>query len=371
MATNVKFLRGQSSALSTLTAPSDGVFYLAEDTKKLNVGLLNDDGTTSVYELNKDITTYPNLKALEEAVSSGKLKPKKSSFFYLEEQNIFCIYTGTGFTQINPDTGMTGIEDNRSAIKDEDGLDFASQPITSVSYNPTTRKLIVNSGNKFVNIANFKELKAIVEANHIIGGVSSEFTITNDEEKVLQINNIDKSKITGLDVALNEKVDKKVTVIDNGDGTTTTKEWTLLSPTDQAKLAALVLGENGGGVEISGKVNASNVDGLDDWISNNRDLVDGLFSTANATKLAGIESGAQVNIIETVKLAGTAANVVDKSVNIPLASQLFPGLVMSSLAENHVKVNENGTMSINSLNVNLLTQTEGDMLVINGGDATV
>lgn len=187
----VEFARGQSSALSTLIAPTDGVFYLTEDTKKLHVGLLNDDGTTSVYELNKDISIYSNLNGLKNDIS----KVKQGSFFYLEDENIFSVYDGSEFVQINPDTGMTGIEDNRSAVKDEDGFDFASQPITSVSYNTQTRKLVVNSGNKFVDVATFKELKGVVNANHIIGEVSDEFTISNDEKKKLSINKIDFAKL--------------------------------------------------------------------------------------------------------------------------------------------------------------------------------
>lgn len=190
---HVEFLRGQSSRLSTITAPVNGTFYLAEDTRKLNVGLLNDDGTTSVYELNKDITVYSDMAKLEKATITKK--PNIDSFFYLDKENIFCVYDGTEFVQINPDTGMTGVEDNRSSVVDEDGLAFYNQPITSVSYNPETRKLIVNSGDKFVTMATFKELKGIVNAQHIIGGVSSEFTISEDEDKTLSINKVGVSKI--------------------------------------------------------------------------------------------------------------------------------------------------------------------------------
>lgn len=366
MANNVKFLRGQSSALSTLTAPSDGVFYLATDTKKLNVGLQNADGTTSVYELNKDITVYSKLSVLEAEYKDTK--PKKSSFFYLEEENIFCIYTGTGFAQINPDTGMTGIEDKRSSELDSDGYNFASQPITSLNYDPITRKLMVNSADKFVTVATFKDLVKVVEDNKIIGGVSSEFAITNDDEKILSINSIDQSKVTGLSDALAGKVDKQSSMVEQVDGSFKEVEWTLMSPTDQAKLAALVIGENGSGVEISGKVNASNVDGLATWIENSRSIVKGLMTAEQETKLAGIAANAQVNIVEAVKLNNIALNITDKAVNIPLASATSPGVVVSSSAENHVAVKNDGTMTVNSLNVNKLVQSTDEMLIIYGGD---
>ena len=40
------------------------------------------------------------------------------------------------------------------------------------------------------------------------------------------------------------------------------------------------------------------------------------------TKLAGIEAGAQVNIIESVKVDGTALTVTDKAVNIVLSGKV-------------------------------------------------
>lgn len=72
----------------------------------------------------------------------------------------------------------------------------------------------------------------------------------------------------------------------------------LLTESDKAKLDALVV--EGDKVEISGTVNAANVQDLDTWINQNRDSVDGLFSTTAATKLAGIEEGAQKNLINSV-----------------------------------------------------------------------
>jgi hypothetical protein len=57
---------------------------------------------------------------------------------------------------------------------------------------------------------------------------------------------------------------------------------TLLSPDDQKKLAALVIGENNN-LEISGTVNANNVQGLSQWITNNASKVEGL-SEVNFTE---------------------------------------------------------------------------------------
>ena len=55
--------------------------------------------------------------------------------------------------------------------------------------------------------------------------------------------------------------------------------------------------------------------------------------------------------------------------DIPVATAEALGLVMSSTAENKVSVGADGTMEVNSVNVNKLTQTEGDTLILNGGSS--
>lgn len=46
------------------------------------------------------------------------------------------------------------------------------------------------------------------------------------------------------------------------------------------------------------------------------------YTNAEKEKLAGIEEGAQVNIIQQIKVDGTALTVTDKSVNIPLSEKI-------------------------------------------------
>lgn len=110
-----------------------------------------------------------------------------------------------------------------------------------------------------------------------------------DGNKTLLLKDIPVSKITNLENLLNGKVDS----IDG---------WTLLSPDDQEKLAKLVIGDEG--LEISGTVNAENVQGLETWITNNAGNVIGLsplpFTSNLANKLNGIEEGAQKNYISSV-----------------------------------------------------------------------
>lgn len=95
---------------------------------------------------------------------------------------------------------------------------------------------------------------------------------------------------------------------------------------------------------------------------------DRLITAAEGTKLEGIAEGAQVNVIESIKLNGTALSIDAKAVNIPLVTADIAGIVISSADENTISY-ANGIGTVNSLNVNKLAQTEGDVLIIDGGKA--
>ena len=210
------------------------------------------------------------------------------------------------------------------------------------------------------------DLEAVGAEKNVIASVSAEFDI--DENRELQIVSVAQDKVTGLAAdlaALREgKVNTKFTNIDGEQ-----VPWTLLSPENQDKLAALTIGD-GGNIELSGKVNAENVEGLASYISAHRDSIDGLLSSSAQTKLSGIAEGAQVNVLEGIKIAGAKLEVgADKHVNIPFATNDIIGVVLSSAAENKISVGADGTMEVNSLNVNKLVQTEGETLILNGGSS--
>jgi hypothetical protein len=88
----------------------------------------------------------------------------------------------------------------------------------------------------------------------------------------LNITSIPANKVANLQNLLDNKVDKITSQYEGKE-----VAWTLLSPENQAKLDALVIGESG--VEISGKVNANNVEGLGSWITTYREVTPGLLST--------------------------------------------------------------------------------------------
>ena len=136
------------------------------------------------------------------------------------------------------------------------------------------------------------------------------------------------------------------------------------------KLEKLVLSDDGT-VGISGTINASNVKELYDNVVRIVTGSDSYEFDGVAKELLGIEKGAQVNVIEKITLNGSDPLIVtDKTVNIPIATGILAGLVKSAEGENKVAVGADGTMEVNSLNVNKLVQTEGDYIILNGGNSS-
>ena len=127
-----------------------------------------------------------------------------------------------------------------------------------------------------------------------------------------------------------------------------------------------------GAADVEGSVSnkiASEIAGLQlDSTYVKKNGTDRLITVAEGTKLAGIAEGAQVNVIESIKLNGTALSIDAKAVNIPLVTADTAGIVISSADENTISY-ANGIGTVNSLNVNKLAQTEGDVLIIDGGKA--
>lgn len=116
----------------------------------------------------------------------------------------------------------------------------------------------------------------------------------------------------------------------------------------------------------------SKVSGLTAALSGKVDKngTDRLMTEAEGTKLKGIESNAQANIIENIKINDEAIAIVGKAVNIPIASESL-GVIKSATGENKVTVSASGEASVANVNVNTLVQTEGDTLILNGGSATI
>lgn len=142
-----------------------------------------------------------------------------------------------------------------------------------------SRLLTNEEGTKLAGIASGAEV-------NVIQSVSSDFEIVSNAEqgidRQLNLKPVSIGKVSGLQDALKGKVDTK-------------EGWTLLSPTDQEKLAKLTFGDTGN-LEISGKVNAENVQGLGDWITiNGATYISGL-----AENNLSVELKDKINYITTI-----------------------------------------------------------------------
>ena len=82
------------------------------------------------------------------------------------------------------------------------------------------------------------------------------------------------------------------------------------------------------------------------------------------TKLS--DAIADSNVIESVKVGGTALTIDKKAVNIPVGSASALGVVKSSAAKDRVTINSDGTMTVNSYNAIKLYVDDTDTLTING-----
>lgn len=139
-----------------------------------------------------------------------------------------------------------------------------------------------------------------IQANaqvNIIDSVSNDFSI-DDLNKQLSLNNLSISKVTGLEELLNKKVDAK-------------EGYTLLSPDDQEKLAALVIGDDNN-LEISGSVNADNVKGLEEWLNKNAGNITGL-SENNLTNELYVKLS---NLLDITSVNPDEFTVSNKELNI-------------------------------------------------------
>ena len=134
--------------------------------------------------------------------------------------------------------------------------------------------------------------------------------------------------------------------------------------------SGLVLAEDGAlvvGVSANANGLKLHADGLGLELANADNA--GAMSAAMFSKLSAIAEGAEVNTIEGVLLDGIAATIENEQVLIPTATAALAGLVYSTDADNGVAVAEDGTMSVNRINVAKLFVAEGDELVLNGGNA--
>lgn len=119
-------------------------------------------------------------------------------------------------------------------------------------------------------------------------------------------------------------------------------------------VSAVVVAENG-----------LSVDGTGIKLAVASGTANGAMSSAHFTKLEGIEAGAQVNIIDGIQVGGEDLPISGKKVGLPLATAAKVGLV--KVDDVSVAVDAAGTLSVKAVNINLLTQAEDDVLILDCG----
>ena len=112
---NVAFKRGLQTALNSIAqnkTGQEGSFYLTSDSHRLYIGLA--DG--SIAAVNEGVTTVASVAALP-TVTSGK-DLTAGQFYYAATENILCVYNGTSWVQINPDTDIDKLTTTATAASD-------------------------------------------------------------------------------------------------------------------------------------------------------------------------------------------------------------------------------------------------------------
>lgn len=97
----------------------------------------------------------------------------------------------------------------------------------------------------------------------------------------------------------------------------------------------------------------------------------GVMTAEQFARLASIEKGAQVNVIEGALLGagGESVAIEEKNLILPVASELGLGLVKGTTNADGIAVAADGTMSVNKVSTSKLYVPEGDELILNGGSA--
>ena len=232
-------------------------------------------------------------------------------------------------------------------------------------------------------------LEQVGAEKNIINSVDETYFEIGSDRKVT-LKDLVVGKVTGLQDALDGKADKGTTLAAYGITDAYTKEETL------NKIEEKVTEINGG--ESAGEVLSQ--------LNSYKEINDAAVE-AIQTKLNTVESNAQVNVIDAVsdefeisadtktlvikgiaqsKVTGLIASLeakVDKEAGKSLVSDALiaklerigiatadtSGLVKSSAVENGVVVADDGSMSVHSVNLSKIVQTEGDLLVLDGGSS--
>lgn len=248
-------------------------------------------------------------------------------------------------------------------------ISSALKDLTDVVINESGENyfLVQNTEGKWVSTS-LEAVTALIKDQ--LGEPDLSNLATKEELKLLT------AQISTLETTVNNKVDKvtyQVPIVDeNGDpvldeeGNPTYEEveGTLVTPEDREKLNALVLDEDGSGIEISGTVNAENVQGLGTWITTNantyiKGLTENNLSQAVLDKLnyiTAVEEAHFVVVDGTLKFHDDITNTLKAVANGDFN-------FIKSVDENVFSVTS-GLLELKAIPSNILTPVLGDLTTL-------
>lgn len=304
---------------STVSGLADTVAGHTRDIQNLQSGKADKATTLEGYGITDAMTATAITEAIQTAIAAtGHASFKKVNEVPTVEtaqDNVLYLVMNadTGFYDIyaKVDTEVVRLDDVSINLDDYSTTEQMNAAIASAIANKVDK--VDGKGLSTEDFTTTLKEKLIAlpegaEANYI-KSVSDEFTVSTEGK--LEVKEVAPAKVTGLSNALAGKVDKVV----------------------------------------------------------GKDLSTNDYTSEEKEKLSGIENGANKNLIEVIKLNNVALNISEKAVNIPLATETA-GTVISSAEENKVFVAADGSMELNSLNMNKLVQSENDVLILDGGSAS-
>ena len=119
----ISFKKGLLASLPS--SYTEGTFYVTTDERAL---YLDVDGSTRIRL--GDFQEFENIAALKENTN-----PSTTALYYVKDMNVLAKWNGSGYVQINLDTGATSVE-----------VVGSGNAATDFSYDPGTRKLTVTKG---------------------------------------------------------------------------------------------------------------------------------------------------------------------------------------------------------------------------------
>ena len=191
----ISFKKGLLASLpSTYT---EGTFYVTTDERAM---YLDVDGSTRIRL--GDFQEFENIEALQ-----ANTNPSTTALYYITSLNVLAKWTGSGYVQINLDTGVTSVE-----------VVGEGNAVTGASYDPGSRKLTLTKGTTFATPGDVDTKIAgkvgdLGESATVKDYVDSSVAdvVAGSIEGLGDLASKDKVAKADLDIALAEELDGKAT----------------------------------------------------------------------------------------------------------------------------------------------------------------